>query len=253
MADRNAYKYTPDRKTTATAITPTPIKQTPTKTLIKQTPSSQTTTTPTRPIQRYRQRNQAFNPYWNNPSGFIQVNQTPASNVVNDIANVDNDYDIADTTQTDNIGNTVNNKMTNDDDKTKYAAILRDEMEWTKKPNKTPSILEVLEYKAAVIEGLRRCPYRGNKKGHTFLIETEGELQERIKDTTASITERPKEPIEPIEPKDEDEDAKWDRYDRKEKRYRTNVIKYELAEAYDKQLKDLIMSTFPGCANDLLD
>ena len=126
-------------------------------------------------------------------------------------------------------------------------------MQWTNKPNKTPSILEVLEYKAAIIEGLRRCPYRGNKKGHTFLIETEGELQERIKNKTASITERPKEPIEPVEPRDEDEDAKWDRYDHKEKRYRSNVIKYELAEAYDKQLKDLLMSTFPGCANDLLD
>ena len=116
MADRNT-SHTPDRKTISAPITPTP-----TKTPITQTPISQTT----RPIQRYQQRNQSFNPYWNNPSGFIQVNQTPASNAVNDndndIANIVNDENNIDTSNTvahaDN-----NNKMTSDDDKTKYAAI----------------------------------------------------------------------------------------------------------------------------------
>ena len=102
--------------------------------------------TPTRPIQRYRQRNQAFNPYWNNPFGFIQVNQTPASNVVNDndnkIENIvvnDNDNKIENIVVNDNNDNIANadnnNKMTIDDDKTK-AIILRDEMQWPNKPNK---------------------------------------------------------------------------------------------------------------------
>jgi hypothetical protein len=41
----------------------------------------------------------------------------------------------------------------------------------------------------------------------------------------------------------------WDRYDRQERLYKKNIERYELAEEYDKQMKDLIIETFPGSAN----
>ena len=159
MADRYTNKTitapimpTPTKTPTIAApITPTPTK----------TPTDKQHRT-TRPIQRYRQRNQAFNPYWNNPSGFIETDQTLSTN-----NNVENTNDIGNKYKHVNTDNN-NNKMTIDDDKTKSAVFLRDEMQWTNRPNKTPSILEVLEYKAAAIEGLRHCPYRGNKKGTRF-------------------------------------------------------------------------------------
>lgn len=41
----------------------------------------------------------------------------------------------------------------------------------------------------------------------------------------------------------------WDRYDRREQLYKKNIKKYELSEEYDKQMKDLLIEAFPGCAN----
>ena len=61
-------------------------------------------------------------------------------------------------------------KMTDDEKITVSAKELKEEMNWNNKANKTPTILEVLEFKADLIEGLRQCTYRGNKQGHTFLI-----------------------------------------------------------------------------------
>ena len=109
------------------------------------------------------------------------------------------------------------------------ATVLKEEMRWNNKPNKTPTILEVLEFKADLIEGLRECTYRGNEQGHTFLIETEEELRERTKDETAEATERPKAPKEPEEPEDMEDDKLWDRYDRKYLSYKRNVKRYERA------------------------
>ena len=141
--------------------------------------------------------------------------------------------------------------MTDDDEKTYTgtAKVLKEEMQWDNKANKTPTILEVLEFKADLIEGLRLCTYRGNKQGHTYLIETEEELRERTKDETAEVTVRPKAPKEPTEPTDMEDDKLWDRYDRMERLYKKNVRRYELAEDYDKQIKKLLIEAFPGCEN----
>ena len=129
------------------------------------------------------------------------------------------------------------------------AAVLKEEMRWNNKANKTPTILEVLEFKADLIEGLKECTYRGNEEGHTFLIETEEELRERTKDKTAEATERPKPPKEPKEPSDMEDDKLWDRFERMELIYKRNVKRYELAQEYDKQIKKLLIEAFPGCEN----
>ena len=141
-------------------------------------------------------------------------------------------------------------KMNDDDEKTPTAAkTLKEEMNWNSKANKTPTTLDVLEFKAALIEGLRKCTYRGNKQGHTYLIETEEELRERTKDEKAELTTRPKPPKEPTEPTDMDDDKQWDRFDRVERLYKKNVKRYELAEEYDEQIKKLLIVAFPGCEN----
>ena len=100
--------------------------------------------------------------------------------------------------------------MTDAEKTTSTAKELKDEMNWEYKPNRTPTILDVLEYRGGLIEGLRRCTYRGNKQGHTFLIETEEELQERIDDSNAKQTIRPKPPQEPTEPEDINNETQWD-------------------------------------------
>lgn len=83
---------------------------------------------------------------------------------------------------------TKNMKITN--------IVLKDEMKWSKRPNKTPTILEVLlEFKADLIEDLRWCTYRGNTQGHTLLIEAEEELSgtgQRIRSWTSSEDQGPK-------------------------------------------------------------
>ena len=142
-----------------------------------------------------------------------------------------------------------------DTEKTNAAAAkeLKEEMNWNNKPNKTPTIIEVLEFKAEMIEGLRRCTYRNSKQGHTFLIENNKELQNRVKDPKAVQTTTPKAPQEPTEPEDINDDVQWERYKRRELLYKKNIKKYELAEEYDKQIKDLFVTTFPGCANNLLE
>ena len=143
--------------------------------------------------------------------------------------------------------------MTDDEKPTTATKELKEEMNWNNKSNKTPTILEVLEFKADLIEGLRKCTYRGNKQGHTFLIENEEELRERTKDKSAEITERPKAPKEPEEPTDMEDDKLWDRFDRMERMYKKNIKKYELAEEYDEQIKKLLTEAFPGCENDHLE
>ena len=124
--------------------------------------------------------------------------------------------------------------MTNTKKTSTTAKELKDEMNWNNKPNKTPTILEVLEYKSELIEGPRRCTYRGNKQGHTFLIETKEELQERINDPNAKQTAKPKPPQEPTEPEDINNETLWDRFERQELLYKKKIKKYELAEEYDK-------------------
>ena len=136
---------------------------------------------------------------------------------------------------------------------TTTAKVLKEEMKWNNKANKTPTILEVLEFKADLIEGLRRCTYRGNNQGHTYLIEEEEELREQTKDKTAEVTERPKAPKEPKEPTDIEDDKLWDRFERMELLYKKNIKRYELAEDYDKQIKDLLIEAFPGCENHHLE
>ena len=194
--------------------------------------------------RQQQQRQNEFNPRdykantsWTNPFSFLGQAEPPTTTTK--------------TTTTTTANRRRRSKMTDNEKTTTTAKELKEEMRWNNKPNKTSTILDVLEFKAELIEGLRRCAYRGNKQGHTFLIEDKDELRDRIKDQTAIQTTRPKAPQEPSEPDDINNDKLWERFECQELLYKKNVKRYELTEDYNKQIKDLLVLTFPGCANNL--
>ena len=144
---------------------------------------------------------------WRNPHSFLGQSEQPNQESTPKEAQI--------TTATD-VGRRRRRRsnMTDTKKTMSTAKELKDEMNWSYKPKKTPTILEVLEFKAEMTKGLMKCNYRGGKQGHTFLIETKEELRDRIKDPNAMQTTRPKPPQEPMEPAHINNDKLWERFKR---------------------------------------
>ena len=129
--------------------------------------------------QQQQQQQETFNPRdykantkWINPYSFLRPTETKQETTPTE----------TETNKNTKTYNRQQRKMTKTKKTMATAKELKDEMRWSNKPKKKPTILEVLEFKAELIEGLRRCTYRGNKQGHTFLVETKDKLWDKIKE-----------------------------------------------------------------------
>ena len=102
-----------------------------------------------------------------------------------------------------------------------------------------PSTLDVIEFKRGLINALIRCPARGSKQGHSFLLENLEEYRVRIKDPEAKPIKRPEEPDEP-----KDEEGDWTIF-------KFKLTRYEKCEQYEAQALTLLQATFPDCLQAL--
>ena len=108
--------------------------------------------------KQQQQQQRGFNPRdykanttWTNPFSFLGQTEPPKTTTTT-------------TTRTTTDNHRRRSKMT-DYERTSdtTATVLKEEMRWNNKANKTPTILELLEFKADLIEGLRECTYRGKR------------------------------------------------------------------------------------------
>jgi len=154
------------------------------------------------------------------------------------------DYDKESDESSDSSIGTNNSESSNDSDNssmseptfTSVAGLLK-EAKANMVPITEPTKVDIVTFRRCVASALTRCASATlSKGGHAFLILDESDYRNRLQDQKAALPTMPKTPIRP-----DDTANKHQWYT-----YKYNVKVYEQSEAYDQQVKELIIAKFPG-------
>ena len=104
-------------------------------------------------------------------------------------------------------------------------------------PVAEPTKVDIVTFRRCVASALTRCASATlSKGGHAFLVLDKSDYRNRLEDQEAELPLMPKTHVRPA-----DAASKHQWYT-----YKYNVEVYEQSEAYDQQVKEIIIGKFPG-------
>ena len=108
-------------------------------------------------------------------------------------------------------------------------------------PKLHPSLMDVINFKREVSNALTLCDLRGDRNGHSYIIETTMEYRLRTKSVIKVLDTQP---LQTTVPKMDAPTKDWRAFDRAE-------TKFEMYANYNKQVIAMIKTAFPGALEPL--